>query len=154
MLPILLGLTGPAFAQMEALSPQQKERLFRQFEASLSRPSAPALAPAPTPHLAPAPAPRPGGLRIVVHGTSVAQERAALLAASIDRDRDRGEVRAIETRVVDATPSRPTVRFFHAGDEAAARMLSGRLPGSGWHVQDFSGFRPLPSSGTIEVWLP
>jgi hypothetical protein len=45
------------------------------------------------------------------------------------------------------------VRYFHADDAGAAARLAGRL-GRGWAIQDFRGYEPSPSPGTLEVWVP
>ena len=56
-------------------------------------------------------------------------------------------------RPAPAVPSQRVVRYFHSGDAPAAARLAGRL-GRGWAIQDFRGYEPLPSPGTLEVWLP
>ena len=63
---------------------------------------------------------------------------------------------AVETRRVAGTPDRPSIRYFHPGDEPVAHQVAARMAGAGlvWTLQDFSTFVPRPSRGTIEVWLP
>jgi len=62
----------------------------------------------------------------------------------------------VEARRVAATPAKPSIRYFHPEDEPSARSAAAWLADMGlnWTLQDFSTFRPLPSRGTIEVWLP
>ncbi len=62
----------------------------------------------------------------------------------------------VQTRAVAATPSGAEIRFFHPEDEIRARVLAGALRGSGqrWEVRSFTAFRPRPSLGTVEMWLP
>jgi hypothetical protein len=42
------------------------------------------------------------------------------------------------------------VRFFHSGDEAAARVLAEAIDAK---ARDFTDYSPSPPVGTIEVWL-
>ncbi|MFV2002381.1 MAG: hypothetical protein ACC619_05320 [Paracoccaceae bacterium] len=46
--------------------------------------------------------------------------------------------------------SRANVRYFYKDDAAPARELADVV---GARLRDFTGFRPLPPPGTIEVWL-
>jgi hypothetical protein len=59
----------------------------------------------------------------------------------------------VEFRPVRATPRSATVRFFRYSDQAAAKDLAERLGGN-WRVQDLTRYRPQPSAGTLEVWIP
>lgn len=91
-------------------------------------------------------------LRIVIHvppGAEVETVSARLLA-SLDPRRGR-----VEIRRVAAAPRQPSIRYFRLEDGAAARTVAAWLSGTGvdWTVRDFTAFRPLPSRGTIEVWL-
>lgn len=88
--------------------------------------------------------------RVVIHvrdgGDARAQDMAARLASIVGR---------LETRQVAVAPGSYEIRFFHPEDSAAARALADTLPVQGaWRVRDFSQFRPPPSGGTLEVWLP
>lgn len=62
----------------------------------------------------------------------------------------------VETRHVQETPGRPSIRYFRPEDAPAARQVAAWMAGAGlaWTLQDFSTFQPRPSAGTIEVWLP
>jgi len=63
----------------------------------------------------------------------------------------------VEFRTVPATPGKPLVRYFLPEDKAAAERLAEKLKerlGSNWKVQDLTHYRPRPSQGTLEVWLP
>ena len=62
----------------------------------------------------------------------------------------------VQTRLVDGTPSRAEVRFFHSGDEARAQQVAQALRSlePRLEIRDFGAFRPSPSPGTIEVWVP
>ena len=42
------------------------------------------------------------------------------------------------------------VRYYHAGDADAARAVARTLDAT---ARDFTGYRPAPAPGTIEVWL-
>ncbi len=93
------------------------------------------------------------GPRVVVHvpdGPGMAALSARLLAV-LGTQADR-----LQTRHVAAGPSRPSIRYFHPADAPAARLVEQRMAGVGlaWTVQDFTAFKPRPSTGTIEVWLP
>lgn len=168
------------------LSPVEKERLFQRFQraqgatgqegtspapepvpappgpstpiqpAPIPRPAQarPPSAPAPMPAFAgPAPAASAAVLRIVIHvaGGSAAEMLSTRLLANLEPRFER-----VELRRVAATPSQPSIRYFHSEDEAAAQDVATWLSGTGlaWTLRDFSMFRPLPSRGTIEVWLP
>ncbi len=123
---------------------------------------------APTPAPGPAPAqilpPDPGRSRntlpaaspsrVVIHVPS-GSEKAEALSAQL-RVGLGSRVGAVEARRVADTPDRPSIRYFHPGDEPAAHQVAGWVADAGlvWTVQDFSTFLPRPSRGTIEVWLP
>lgn len=124
------------------LTAAERSALFDEFLATRSQPNASAA---------------PAGLaapRIVVHvpaGSLSAEALSARLLTDLG-----AHPGTVETRQVAATPSRPTIRYFHPEDEPAARQAAGWMAGAGlaWTVRDFSGYQPLPSRGTIEVWLP
>jgi hypothetical protein len=113
-------------------------------------------APAPAPP-APQPAPPAGGgpaaeARVVVHYPSSASQEAGRV------------VEALESSGVDQTSlvaaafsiSQPNVRFYHAGDESAARSVAQILEqsiGTSVAVRDFTSFRPSPAPSMVEVWL-
>lgn len=124
------------------LTAAERSALFDEFLATRSQPNASAA---------------PAGLaapRIVVHvpaGSLSAEALSARLLTDLG-----AHPGTVETRQVAATPSRPTIRYFHPEDEPAARQAAGWMAGAGlaWTVRDFSGYQSLPSRGTIEVWLP
>ena len=62
----------------------------------------------------------------------------------------------VQTRAVPNTPATPAIRYFHPEDANRAHALAVALrsPDAPWDIKDFSTFRPLPSSGTVEVWIP
>ncbi len=102
---------------------------------------------------APAPNATPG-IRIVIHvpaGSETAEALSARLLASLPPRSS-----TVEARRVAATPDRPSIRYFYPEDEPAARLTARWMAGTGvnWTLQDLSAFQPLPSRGTIEVWLP
>jgi len=95
----------------------------------------------------------PGGSRVVIHyrdGVSSQSEanRIAALATPL-------AVR-VQTRLVEGTPSKAEIRFFYSADETQARRLAESLRSltPGLDVRNFSSYRPSPSQGTIEVWVP
>ncbi len=96
----------------------------------------------------------PSNPRIVIHvptGSEGAEAMAAYLQAGLG-----SRLGTVEARRVAGTPDRPSIRYFHPGDEPVAQQVAARMAGSGlvWMLQDFSAFTPRPSRGTIEVWLP
>lgn len=133
-----------AFAQPAPVSrparprlPFASEPVETPVEPALSVPAAPSVSRA----------------RVVVHVPpgAAADALSTRLLASFDP-----RLETVELRRVAATPSRPSVRYFYAEDEFTARNVAAQMSGTGlaWTVRDFSTFRPLPSRGTIEVWLP
>lgn len=103
----------------------------------------------PPPPAAASPSPR-----IVIHvptGSEGAEAMSAYLRASLG-----SRLGTVEARRVVGTPARPSIRYYHPGDEPVARQLAARMAGAGltWTLQDFSTFQPRPSRGTIEIWLP
>ena len=132
-----------------ALSDAQRGVLFEEFlqwrSQNVGRPSQSGL----TPETSATPAPR-----IVIHvpsGSAATEALSARIAANLGA-RSSG----VQSRRVAEAPSRPTIRYFHADDEAAARRAAAWLSDTGlnWTVRDFSTFQPRPSRGTIEVWVP
>jgi len=92
--------------------------------------------------------------RVVIHvpaGSEGAEAMSAHLLAALG-----SRAGSVETRRVAGTPGRPSIRYFHPGDEAVAQRVAAWMAGAGlnWTLQDFSTFLPRPSRGTIEVWLP
>ena len=108
-----------------------------------------------------APLPREGhaaapdhALRVVIHYRDSSAAGAA--AASRLAGQLAGETGSVQARAVVWTPSQPSIRYFHPEDAAGARHLAELMPGgvAAWPRRNFSGFRPPPSAGTVEVWLP
>ncbi len=88
--------------------------------------------------------------RIVIHVRDGSDARVQDIAARLS-----STVGRLETRRVPVAPGSYEIRFFHSEDSVAARALAEMLPVEGaWRVRDFSQFRPPPSGGTLEVWLP
>ncbi len=108
----------------------------------------------PPAEVAPARPAIPAGPRIVIHVPSGSDGAEALSARLVVALKPKSGT--VEVRRVPETPSRPSLRYFYAGDEPAARQTAARAAEAGLNcvVQDFSSYRPLPSRGTIEVWLP
>lgn len=90
----------------------------------------------------------PAPLRIVVHHLASRGDAAMRLVRPLAGAGDE-----VEFRTVSATPDRAVVRYFLPQDRTAAERLAGRL-GSRWAVQDLTRYRPRPSQGTLEIWLP
>lgn len=102
----------------------------------------------------PPPAAAPPDARIIIHvptGSEGAEAMSVYLLASLG-----SRLGTVESRRVTGTPDRPSIRYYHPGDEPVARQVAARMAGAGltWMLQDFSTFQPRPSRGTIEVWLP
>jgi hypothetical protein len=92
--------------------------------------------------------------RVVIHvpaGSEGAEAMSAHLRAGLA-----SRLGVVEARRVAGAPDRPSIRYFHPGDEPAAHQVSAWMADAGliWTLQDFSAFLPRPSRGTIEVWLP
>lgn len=156
------GAVGPATATPIAPEPAPASRVPSTIIqlTPLPRPARtrPSYAPEPTPTFAEPtlvrpPVPSATALRVVIHVPAgfAAEMLAARMLANFDP-----RPGSVEIRRVAATPSQPSIRYFHSGDETAARDVAARLSGTGlaWTLRDFSTFRPLPSRGTIEVWVP
>jgi hypothetical protein len=151
-LEMLARSRAAAEAQLAVL---QREAATSQREATVP-PTRREPAQSPPPSPAPARPPRAEAAgsqpRVYVHhraGSPAATEAASALLGSL---RDSG-FEASELRATSAVPSQRVVRYFHADDAAAAARLAGRL-GRGWAIQDFRGYEPSPSPGTLEVWMP
>jgi hypothetical protein len=104
----------------------------------------------------------PGPTRIFIHYPAGAADAAARAQALAQLLRQRG-AGVVEIRPVPFAIASGGVRYFHAADRAAAVRLLGltrsALAGSEGNRMpptpgDFSYFRPSPSPGTLEVWLP
>lgn len=61
-----------------------------------------------------------------------------------------------EIRTVGINVSRADVRYFHAADRAIAEEVRRMLRRQGYtpELRDFTNYRPLPSRGSVEVWMP
>jgi len=127
-----------------ALPEAQRNALVSEFLASRSR-NADAKAAA---------AVAKPGPRVVLHvpdGSPAAAALSGRLLTALAPKSGR-----VETRHVQETPGRPSIRYFRPEDAAGAHQVAGWMAGAGlaWTLQDFSTFQPRPSAGTIEVWLP
>jgi hypothetical protein len=91
--------------------------------------------------------------RIVVHYRGEAGASAARRVAAELRARGYGRT---ELRPVSFAVAQANVRYFHDQNRPVAREVN-ELLGSMWRrsdLRDFTGYAPLPSVGTVEVWLP
>lgn len=138
--------------------------------AASTQPPAPApVAGTPVPRPRPAPAVAPptsvaaldgGPVRVVIHYTALDPEAETLAQDLADRLEAEGPIVAV-TIPVGVLISRPSVRYFHAGDDdaagivadLAAKVLSSAGQPSAPDAVDFSYFRPLPRERTVEIWL-
>ncbi len=142
------GLASPAKAQ-----PSDPGRSRDTPPAARRSPDAPGLSNPPSHEDVPSPPPAAPSPRVVIHvpaGSEGAEAMSAHLRASLAR------LGAVEARRVAGTPDRPSIRYFHPGDEPVAHQVAAWMADAGlaWTLQDFSTFLPRPSRGTIEVWLP
>lgn len=136
------------------------ERRLRPASTLEERFGLPAPAPAPAPaetvreraYVPPEPSPL-ADARVVVHRPSSATYAEARDLLDLLRARGVGEA---EIRTVGVTVSRANVRYFHDRDRAAAERVVRLLEGDGYRAElkDFTHYRPPPSRGTVEVWLP
>lgn len=93
------------------------------------------------------------------HGTDAESREVAQRLADQLR---RAGYAVVELRPVTLEIGTASVRFFHAADRLAAQQLVNALgPFLVWQGRgapttpiDFTDFRPQPSVGSIEVWLP
>lgn len=142
--PIALARGGVDPGSLPDL-PLQGDRM-----ASLQPPQIPpALAPESLPEVGASlpPGPALGELRILLNAPQdVARGRIADVVAEL---RQAG-FRPPDPNTVAFAISRSNVRYFHPGDEQAARILAERI---GADLRDFTDFAPAPPEGTVEVWL-
>ncbi|MCB1883363.1 MAG: hypothetical protein KDG89_05095 [Geminicoccaceae bacterium] len=97
------------------------------------------------------------GPRVFLHydeRSPAARDAAQQLAGRIWR----GTAADVVLRGVGLTIGTGSVRYFAAADEKRGqdllRTLKEDVPDRTWRLADFTDFRPSPSPGTIEVWLP
>ncbi|HEX6012034.1 MAG TPA: hypothetical protein VFY87_09595 [Geminicoccaceae bacterium] len=113
---------------------------------------------------APAPAPQaavPGQDRIFIHHRA-SDAASAGLADRLAEALQRQGSGIVVIRSVPFGIGRPSVRYFHAGDRAAAEALvraaRPALSADGYAApgapSDFTHYRPAPRPGTLEIWLP
>jgi hypothetical protein len=94
---------------------------------------------------------------ILIHqNNSTAAANAEALEATLATLKDPVQM---ELRSVDFSIATPRIRYFYADDAASAAALADILGppanGSGsWQVQDFTYFRPGPTEGTVEIFVP
>jgi hypothetical protein len=91
--------------------------------------------------------------RVVIY--SPADDAAADARARVLRGRleARGEF-YVDLRYVTTFDSVDNIRFFFEADRDSATIARDRVAGAGsLTIRDFSGQSPLPSPGTIELWL-
>ena len=139
---------GPAVAPLALPGGRGSSIVAVPPEAPTSERDVPVAAADPLPAQEPRPAPSDGVRRTVyIHAPTalpdgaVAEIAAALGAAGF----------AVSTPIrVGFDVGADHVRFYHAEDAEAARGLARTLDGT---ARDFTGYRPAPAAGTIEVWL-
>ncbi len=133
-------------------------------------------APAPVPAAKETAAPAPAAVEAASVQPATATEQAPLVAtagqrvllhvpASVPDDIVRQATEALHDAgfpLVNAVPvnlsiSRTNVRFYHDGDGSAANRVAAVLNASldieAPQARDFTGFSPLPQTGTLEVWF-
>jgi hypothetical protein len=116
---------------------------------------APVAAPEPEPQAA-----LPGEDRIFVHHRA-GDAASAGLADRLAEELQRRGSGIVVIRSVPFGIGRPSVRYFHAGDRAAADALvqaAQAVLGTGADAapqapSDFTDYRPAPRPGTLEIWL-
>ncbi len=146
---------APALAAPAAALPAEPARSRTTPSAARRSPETPELSSAPPYENAPpSPVAAPPTPRVVIH-VPAQSEGAEAMSAHLKADLG-PRLGTVETRRVAGTPDRPSIRFFHPGDEPAAHQVAAWMADAGliWTLQDFSAFQPRPSRGTIEVWLP
>ena len=138
------------------LTDAQRQALFEQYAARHPRPAGAAPVPPGSESQASAEVGNPAspGHRVVIHflaHSRTAESEANWLAASLPPN-----LGSATTRPVTDVPRIATLRYFWVEDKDAAQALAHNLGGPEvtWTVRDFTSFRPKPSPGTIEVWLP
>ena len=110
------------------------------------------------------PAARPAGLALPAGGGNLrifilypaggpAVSEASALYADLSRT---GELPLVVLREVGFAIASSRIRYFHAADAEAARALADFLdpPRGEWQVQNFGHLSPLPSPGTVEIYVP
>ena len=144
---------APGSASPSQASPSDPGRTRNTSPAARRSLDAPELSSPPS-HEASPPSPAGPPSRVVIHvpaGSEEAEAMSAHLRAGLG-----SRLGAVEARRVAGAPDRPSIRYFHPGDEPAAHQVAAWMADAGliWTLQDFSTFLPRPSRGTIEVWLP
>jgi hypothetical protein len=98
------------------------------------------------------PPPELAGPRLVVHYSAANGSAAARRAASDLRAAGYGRV---ELRGVSFGISRSNIRYFHRADRSVADRSAQILGAAGYaaDTRDFTFYQPLPTPGTVEVWI-
>jgi len=96
--------------------------------------------------------------RLFVHYGSEQGSEAAASGLYTELSRG-GGFPVVVLREVDYTIATPRVRFFHASDARTAERLTAFLQaattnGEVWQLQNFTSYRPQPTPGTIEIYVP
>jgi len=87
------------------------------------------------------------GMRLVVHFPAGVGESARI---SLQQDIAAFGVDVDAIQVSPHTISKAHVRYFFIDDADAAQAMGHEI---GIGVRDFTNFRPLPSPGTVEIWM-
>ena len=98
--------------------------------------------------------------RVVIHHGDDAESRE--VAQRLADQLRRANYGTVEIKAVPLKIGSASVRFFHAADRLAAQQLVNALgPFLVWQGRaapiapiDFTDYRPLPSPGSLEIWLP
>ena len=153
--PLEAGRPAPAASASPAFAGPVKQWTPTQQALNQQPSRATSAAPLPPPiSLSPPSAAVAAGPRVVIHylaGSPAAAAGAERIAPALSP-----QFGAIEARVVPDVPRILTIRYFYDEDRRAARTVGKSLPsGFGrWRLQNYSGFRPRPRPGTLEIWLP
>ncbi|MGI1663555.1 hypothetical protein ACRDNQ_15045 [Palleronia sp. KMU-117] len=105
--------------------------------------------PADTPAAAPAAVPPPRADAVLVHILVPRDAAPGGADAVLERIGATGYL-SRDPAQVGVTIRQTQVRFYHPEDAAAAALIADAVGGP---ARDFTGFRPQPPEGTVEVWL-
>lgn len=157
--PILPGAVEPAPGTLSAPS------TLRRLEPQATAAPLPGLRPAVSPPVTPRPRPKPPIREEMARDPTVAEAQVfvyfprggeATGAKAVAALRAAG-VAGAAALPAGVSVSRANIRYFHATDLVAsqriAKILAAGLEAPAPDARDFTGFRPQPAPGLIEVWL-
>ena len=150
--PVVPGGTGNGLPTAEEIWRHLPDRYGQAADPHSEDVSVPDAKPAVPDSSIAVPQPALSRARVVIHhASSEGPERSLELARRL-RDAGAGEV---EVRPVDFQIGRQSIRYFHDADRAVSQALKEVIrPDHSVTIDDFTHFRPLPSGGMVEVWLP